>query len=132
MKQLDDKQRINQLKYTCKECGSFWNTKEFLKTFEENYTDYDGYVKSDWSQIIRYSIENVFRPEDSMVSIVCPFCSLRTDGCGDIKVIHQGYQNKQELSDVLKDMHEHHLERAISGAKRMPNSVFNKDVGDSQ
>jgi len=87
---FDFSQKFNEVTYSCDDCNEIWNSKEYLNEFSQNYSDYDGYVRGDWSKIIRAIIENLFRPENDLRTTVCPNCSAQGLESGNIKVMKSG------------------------------------------
>lgn len=123
---FDFSQSFNEVTYSCEDCNEIWNTQEYLEEFSQNYSDYDGYVKGDWHKIIRAIIENLFRPENSLRTTVCPNCSAQGPQSGHIKVMKSG---DVQDSDWLKEVsQENELEfcNAVSRVMDLPGSRIDR------
>lgn len=128
MDSFDFSQEYNDVRYFCKDCENSWNSLDFLKEFKSNYDDYDGYVRGDWHKIKRAIFENLFRPQNRNIGIVCPKCSLKDKSSGNIKVSVIGQKNEHERLESAYDNNEVSFEKAMSRLWHVGKEVNSKGV----
>jgi len=114
MDNFDFSQKFNDVRYYCNDCETSWNSLDFLNEFESNYQDYDGFVKGDWHKIKRSIFENLFRPNNRQISIVCPKCSLNDKQSGNISVNVIGDKTNQSRLQSVYNENNHAFEQATS------------------
>jgi len=125
LEEFDYSTEINSVKYHCKDCEKQWDSRKYLESFEDNYSDYDGYVKGDWTKIIKAIIENLFRPKDRLQSTVCPECSTG-ENSGQIAVNISGSTTDKEFLEKLKSERGLEFSKAVSWSMDMPDSRIDR------
>jgi len=113
---LDFSSEFNEVEYSCQECGKNWNSKEFMEEYDENYSEYDTWVRGDWSSIMSSIIGNMFKYDRSLTRIACPKCSLETDSGGEIKVRRIGLKTNPKWLIYLYNNKKLHLDMALANA----------------